>query len=77
MHCNYVGIPLHVWFGYLGMVKKKSWNGIPGWIKTKREIFSSAGTSSSRMKLVTTCIEAGYRDLPEMVEPVALPYVFK
>ncbi|GMI24739.1 hypothetical protein TeGR_g9753 [Tetraparma gracilis] len=45
--------------------------------QTKRETTLSAGTSSSRMKLVMTCIEVGCRDLPEMVEPVALPYVFK
>lgn len=46
--------------------------------KPKRETPLSAGTSSIRMKLVEkTCIEAGCRDLPEMVEPVALPYVFK
>jgi len=45
--------------------------------QTRREEILSAGKTNDDMQLVMTCVDEGCRGLPESVEPVALPYVFK
>jgi hypothetical protein len=60
------------------MGKKKSWNGSGSNLQNQAGDPLERRHEQQPLKLVEkTCIEAGCRDLPEMVEPVALPYVFK